>query len=137
MFDLKKELESAFELTDLEYPTKIVRIEITQMSNSITIGQKQYILSILQSEGLEDADPVSAPLDTNVKLEPNPEGSVGDQSNLFTMLIAVLSYCNQARHSFAVNRLAVYTTNPSLTHYTAAKHILRYLKGTINLGLTY
>ena len=78
MFDLKKELESAFELTDLGYPTKVVGIEITQTSNSITIGQKQYILSILQSEGMEDANPVSTPLDTNVKLEPNPEGSVGN-----------------------------------------------------------
>jgi hypothetical protein len=33
--------------------------------------------------------------------------------------------------------LAAYTANPSLIYYTAAKQILRYLKGTINFGLTY
>ena len=33
MCDLKNELESAFKLTDLGSPTKIVGIEITQMLN--------------------------------------------------------------------------------------------------------
>ena len=39
--------------------------------------------------------------------------------------------------AFAVNKLAAYTANPSLTHYMAAKHILRYPKGTMDLKLTY
>jgi hypothetical protein len=140
MTNLKNELESVFELTDLGGPSKIVGIEITQTLDSITITQKQYILTILQSEGMQDANPVSTPLDTNIKLEPNPEGSVGNRSNSFTMLIGKLQYLATATRpdiAFAVNRLAAYTANPSLIHYTAAKRILRYLKGTINLGLTY
>jgi Reverse transcriptase (RNA-dependent DNA polymerase) len=140
MTNLKNELESVFELTDLGGPSKIVGIEITQTLDSITIIQKQYILTILQSEGMQNANPVFTPLDTNIKLEPNPEGSVGNQSNLFTMLIRKLQYLVTATRpdiAFAVNRLAAYTANPSLIHYMAAKHILRYLKGTINLGLTY
>ena len=56
------------------------------------------------------------------------------------MLIGKLQYLATVTRpdiAFAMNRLAAYTTNPSLTHYIAAKCILRYLKGTINLGLTY
>jgi hypothetical protein len=33
--------------------------------------------------------------------------------------------------------LATYTANPSLAHYATAKRVLRYLKGTRNLGITY
>ena len=63
MFNLKEELESMFEITDLGDPAKIVGIEITRTPDSITIAQKQYILSILQQEGMQDANPVSTPLD--------------------------------------------------------------------------
>jgi hypothetical protein len=36
-----------------------------------------------------------------------------------------------------MNRLASYTTNPSLQHVTTLKRILRYLAGTKDLGITY
>jgi hypothetical protein len=39
--------------------------------------------------------------------------------------------------SFAVNRLATYTANPSTEHYSMIKQILRYLAGTRNYGITY
>jgi len=39
--------------------------------------------------------------------------------------------------SYAVNKLASYTANPSLEHYGSLKHILRYLAGTRDYGITY
>ena len=36
-----------------------------------------------------------------------------------------------------MNRLAAYTTNPSLQHVSALKRILRYLAGTKDFGITY
>jgi hypothetical protein len=39
--------------------------------------------------------------------------------------------------AFTVNRLASYTANPSLQHFAAVKRILRYLAGTVDLGITY
>ena len=140
MLNLKNELQSVFELTDLGGPSKVVGIEITQMPDSISIMQKQYILHILQSEGMQDANPVSTPINTNVTFELNPEGVAGDRSNLFAILIGKLQYLATATRpdiAFAVNKLAVYTANLSLTHYMAAKRILRYLKGTMDLKLTY
>ena len=124
MFNLKEELKSMFEITDLGEPTKIVGIEITVNPNSIVIAQKQYIISILQQEGMQDANPVSTPLIPNIKLEQNPDRTNGDQSNSFAMLIGKLQYLTTATRpdiAFAVNQLAAYTANPSLIHYTAAK----------------
>ena len=38
---------------------------------------------------------------------------------------------------FAVHRLASYTGNPSIQHYSMLKRVLRYLVGTRNYGITY
>ena len=38
---------------------------------------------------------------------------------------------------YAVNQLAMYTTNPDLHHWTAAKRVLQYLSGTQSEGITY
>lgn len=39
--------------------------------------------------------------------------------------------------AFAVSQVARFQQRPSVFHWTCAKHILRYLKGTRELGLTY
>jgi len=39
--------------------------------------------------------------------------------------------------AFAVNRLVSFTANPTMCHWTAAKRVLRYLKGTKDMGITY
>jgi len=140
MSNLKAELQSLFEITDMGDPAKIVGIEINRTEETLTISQKQYILAILKSEGMQDANPVSTPLDPNIKLEQNPVGTQGNRSNAYAMLLGKLQYLATATRpdiAYAVNRLASYTANPSLTHYTAAKRILRYLKGTKNFELTY
>ena len=38
---------------------------------------------------------------------------------------------------FAVNTLSQFLTDPRHVHLIAAKHILRYLRGTIDYGLKY
>ena len=38
---------------------------------------------------------------------------------------------------FVVNTLSQFFTDPRHVHLTAAKHILRYLRGTIDYGIKY
>ena len=47
------------------------------------------------------------------------------------------SICTRPDISFATNKLSQFLENPSLTHWKAAKRILKYLKGTSDLGLTF
>jgi len=80
------------------------------------------------------------PLDPNALLVPNPEGNVGDHSNLFTRLLGKLQFIVNATRpdiAYAVNRLASYMANPSIQHVGALKCILQYLSGTKNLGIVY
>lgn len=39
--------------------------------------------------------------------------------------------------AFAVSNLSQFLTNPSLEHWKAAKRVLRYLQGTVELGIVY
>src|SRR5580698_916444 len=89
---------------------------------------------------MENANPVTIPMDPHLKLEPNPENNEPNHSNAYAKLLGELQYlanCTRPDIMFAVNRLAAYTANPSLQHYGAVKRILRYLAGTRNLGITY
>jgi hypothetical protein len=143
MGNLKRELQNMFEVTDLGDPNKIVGIEIIRDrgKGELKISQTRYIESILTRYGLLDANPVATPLDPKVKLEPITQTSEkGDRSNNYASLIGSLMYAAVATRpdiAYAVNRLASYTANPGITHWTAAKRILRYLKGTKDLGIIY
>jgi hypothetical protein len=137
---LKEELNAIFDLTDLGEPSRIVGIEINARDDSISISQPLYVDSILRKYGMEDANPVSTPLDPNGTLVPNPEATEANRSNAYTSLLGALQYLAVATRpdiAYAVNRLATYTANPSLQHYTAAKRVLRYVKGTKQYGITY
>ena len=87
-----------------------------------------------------DCNPVGTPLDPQVKLEPNPEPNEPNRSNSFAKKLGELQFlANTTRPDIqcATNKLAAFTANPSIEHYTALKRILRYLAGTRDLGITY
>ena len=140
MINLKGELSSTFDVTDLGEPSKIVGIEITHSGDSLTISQPLHIDSILRKYKMEEANPVSTPLDPNIKLTPSKDGASPERSNDYASLIGSLQYLAVATRpdiAYAVNRLAACTANPSFEHYGAAKRLLRYIKGTRSLGITY
>ena len=137
----KRDISGTFEVTDLGEPKEIVGIEITRdrKQRKITITQTKYIEAILAKYGLQDACSVTTPLDVNIKLQPG-ETETGNKSNNYASLIGSLMYAAVATRpdiAFAVNRLASFTANPTMCHWTAAKRVLRYLKGTKDIGITY
>ena len=58
---------------------------------------------------------------------------------MYNQMIGSLMYMTNTRPDifFVVNTLSQFLTDPRHVHLIAAKHILRYLKGTINYGLKY
>jgi len=140
MARIKGDLHKSFDVTDLGKPTRIVGIEIKQTNDTLTILQPLYIDSILCKYHMEDANPISTPLDPNYKLGPNKDIREPNRSNDYASLIGFLQYLAVATRpdiAYAVNRLAAYTANPSIEHYGAAKRLLRYIKGTKTYRITY
>jgi hypothetical protein len=58
---------------------------------------------------------------------------------LYKQLIGSLMYLVNTRPNicFAVNTLSQFMAGPSRVHWVAAKHVLRYLRGTVEYGLSY
>ena len=122
----RADINQEWKATDLDKPTKIVRIKISYTLNAITISQSKYIESILHKEKMDKYNSVSTPL------EPNPEGNNGDRSNSFARLLGELQFLANATCpdiAYAVNRLASYMANPSFQHVCVLKCVLRYLLG--------
>ena len=66
-------------------------------------------------------------------------GSNGFDHTLYRQLIGSLMYLVNTRLdiNFAVNSLSQFMVDPRRVHWTAAKHILRYIRGTVEYGLVY
>ena len=72
-------------------------------------------------------------------------GNIGDASSelvdatMYRQMIWSLMYLTNMRPNicFAVNTLSLFLIDPRHVHLIAAKHILRYMKGTVDYGLKY
>ena len=116
MVRVKEYINFTWETTDIGESIKIISIEITLGLNFISISQQNYITDILQQEHMLAANPVGTPLDHNIQLEPNLDGTNGNRSNSFAHLLEELQWvANTTRLdiAYAVNKLAAYTANPS------------------------
>lgn len=77
-------------------------------------------------------------METVTRLDEDPKGKSLHQTK-YIGLIGSLLYVTATKPdiSFSVGLCAKFQTNPKESHMTAVKRILRYLRGTDDLGLFY
>ena len=87
---------------------------------------------------MEDCRLMSTPMVTNWKKLHAFEGELVDPT-LYHQLIGSLMYLvNYIPYlCFAVNTLSRFMVEPRRVHWIAAKHVLRYLAGTVDFSLDY
>lgn len=142
---LKKELMTKFQMKDLGLASKILGMRVTRERGRVMVDQESYINSLLQRFNVADCNVVATPADPNQKLTkemcPNTEEERKLMENVpFRELVGSLQYLAQSTRpdiSFAVNVVSQFCQNPGKAHWIAAKRILRYLKGTKSMKLTY
>ena len=142
MQKLKKDLATSFKMKDLGklHYCLGVCIEQDEDQKCLWLHQKQYLLDLIVKHGLTEANTVSTPADLNVKLEKDDGVSKSVDPTTYQSIIGGLMYAATATRpdiSYSVSMLSKFNSSPSEAHLTAAKRIIRYLKGTVNLGLKY
>jgi len=65
---IKKELRKGFEITNLDYVHYYLSIEVTQYPKSIFLSQKKYIGDLLNKFGMTKCNPLTTPMEQNIKL---------------------------------------------------------------------
>ncbi|KAF3653611.1 putative auxin-induced in root cultures protein 12-like [Capsicum annuum] len=140
-------LKKEFELEDLGKIKLCLDLQIEHLADGIFIHQTAYTQKVLKRFYMDKAYPLSTPivvrsLDVSKDpLRPLEEGKeILDPKVPYLNAIGALMYLVNATRSdiiSSVNLLARYNFFPMRRHWNGLKHILRYLKGTIDMGLFY
>lgn len=104
----------------------------------IFLGQGRYATYILKRYKMQDFRPMSTPMITNwKKIDASYDKDV--DPTLYRQLIGSLMYLVNTSPDifFAVNTHIQFTVELKRVHWVAARHILRYVHGTIECGLRY
>ena len=109
-----------------------------QSTNGVFLGQGKYTVEILKRFGMMDCKAIATLMQSNLKLLCDASSESVD-ATIYRQMIRSLMYLTNMRQDicFVVNTLIQFLTDPRQVHLVATKHILRYLKGTIDYGLKY
>jgi len=139
---LKKSLSARFKMKDMGELHFCLGIGVIQDKEAgvIKIHQKQYIQRMLEKYRMCEANPVDTPADANVKLVKNDGVSGPVDRVLYQSIVGSLLYAAIATRpdiAQAVSAVSKFCAEPNEAHLTAAKRVLRYLKGTQDLCLVF
>ncbi|XP_073137034.1 secreted RxLR effector protein 161-like [Henckelia pumila] len=87
---------------------------------------------------MENCSAISTPMSASIKLDKDEAGAPVEVT-MYRGLIGSLLYLTASRPDimFAVCLCARFQAAPKQSHYISAKRIIKYLKGTTNVGLWY
>jgi hypothetical protein len=139
-----KFLKNKFEIKELGDLSLALGMEIKRnlAAKTLTITQASYIDTVLQRFGMADchpAAPTAAPCDGSFDSEP-PPGSPPADVKLYQQLVGSLMYlvtCCRTDIAYFVCKLSRKLTAPTERDLQYGFQILKYLKGTRELGLHF
>ena len=134
--ELKYYLHSKFHMKDLGVLSYFLGLEITSSPKGFFLCQKKYIQDLLTEMHMNQSKPLQLPMGSHVKLT-NFAGKKLSSPDVFRRLVGKLIYLTITRPdiSFAVQVLSQFMHAPTEDHMAAAKHVLRYLRSTPDLGI--
>jgi histone deacetylase 1/2 len=135
---LLHDLGMAFALKDLGELHFFLGIEVKKVSDGIILSQEKYAKELIARVNMTGCKPVDTPLSTSEKLSlVDGELLSSDDSTRYRSIVGALQYITLTRPdiSYSVNKVCQFLHAPTTIHWTSVKRILRYLQGTVSLGL--
>ncbi|CAI7810723.1 unnamed protein product [Closterium sp. NIES-53] len=140
--EMKGLLSSRFRMKDMEEAKYYLGLQIERDESGILIHQERYILNMLESFGLSEANPVRTPLPIGFDVHAYAEEPLlrDELVQLYQSIVGSLmcaSTTTQPQIAYAVSQLSKVVSCPKAFHLQAAKRVLRYLKGCVKSGIFY
>jgi hypothetical protein len=145
--NFKTELGKTFTFTDGGPISYFVGLQIQRdrPNRRLHIHQGTYIRNLLAQQGLSSCTYVATPLVPGSHLStsmcPDSDAARSEMTLIpYRKVIGTLIYASVATRpdiAYAVSEVARFMSDPGPLHWRAVKHLLRYLAGTPDLGLTY
>jgi hypothetical protein len=136
--ELITNLQREFNMKDLGNLLYFLGVHVLRDSHGLHPNQAKYILDLLDRTDMLGAKPYAAPCISGKKLT-RFDGDPLSGPTSYRQVIGALQYCALTRPDipYSVNQLCQFLQYPTTSHFTAAKMILRYLKGTADYGLYF
>jgi hypothetical protein len=139
--EIKSKLSSSFEMKDLGIAKRFIGLDISRNSDGdVIISQEYYLRRVLERFGMQDAKPAYTPMNPSLKLRKRQDGDNPADATLYREIVGSLNHAaiySRPDISFAISKLSQFMSDPSDTHMAAAKHLMRYIVGTITFRQIY
>jgi hypothetical protein len=145
---IKAKIWNLWKCKDLGPATVFVgfQIERDRPKRTLRIHQEAYTTRLLDKLGMSNCNPRALPIaagtvlkSTEHDLDQYHEVSK-DQAAIYRTIVGSVIYlanCTRPDIAYTVGQLARMMARPNENHLSIAKQLLRYLKGTITLGIEY
>ncbi|KAE8218732.1 hypothetical protein CF319_g7445 [Tilletia indica] len=142
MGKLKAQLAERFKGKDLGDDHRILGIEIrrNREQRTLTMSQGSYAREILARFGMANCKPAKLPMMSKVDLRPRQKGEAKADHGVFRAMIGSMGWLVlgiRADLAFYLSLLGRFAADPSETHLTAAKNLMRHVKHTLDAQLTF
>lgn len=141
---LQHELKSRFCMTDLGeiFHYLGIEVDVSADKSTIILRQTMYIKKVLSQFNMLDSQPVSTPMEPGIGNTLIPSEDQADKKTITWYQLVVGSLMWPAIHTrpdiaYAVGVLSRYCSNPSPLHCKYLQRIMRYLTGTLDVGLVF
>jgi hypothetical protein len=125
-------------MKDLGLMHYCLSLEVWQSPEMIFLNQGKYAIVILKRFDMLECKSMNTPMETKLKLLVDTSSELVE-ATLYRQIIGSLMYLMNTMPDicFVVNTLSQYLLDPTHVHLVTAKHVMRYLKGTLDFGLCY
>ena len=131
-------MSQEFEMSLMGELSFILGLQIKQTESGIFINQGKYARELVKRFGMDSAKESFIPMAKNAKLVLDDKGKKVDEK-LYRGMIGSLFYLTASRPDimFSVCICARFQSCPKESHLGLVKRIIRYVKGSLDLGLWY
>lgn len=136
----KQSMKQMYEVKDLGTARHFLGMNIARNADGgYSLTQPKYVDDLLVKFHMVDCKTSPTPMTVGLHLSKH-DGQPLPPDNLYQSLVGALIYLavnTRPDISHAVGILSRFMSCPTDLHWEAAKHVLRYLKGTTHLGLLF
>lgn len=141
------ELRKYFKLRHLGPTTGLLGVAVTRdrAKRKLWIDQRAYAIDVLSRFNMLDSKAVATPLAPGVRLSKADSPQTPDEAEEMrsvpyiqaTGALLYLAMCTRPDIAYAVGVLCRFNASPGPKHWQAVKHLLRYVRGTLDYKIEY
>lgn len=131
-----QQLHAEFAMKDMGALHYFLGMQVTRSAHGFFLSQQRYATELLDRAGMLQCKPASTPVDTHGKLS-SADGAPLEDPSAYRSMVGALQYLTMTRPDLAypVQQACLQMHAPRDVHLAMVKRILRYVRGTTQLGL--